>query len=106
LLLGSDGIQNIAWLGNMRQINFGLDLVAFRTHRAGGPARTLRLFGVEIRANLDRFVVFNGTGMSLLLSDSNFRKCIENSFALNFQLPGQVVDSNLHPPFHSSELSR
>ena len=90
----------------MRQIDFGFDLVAFGAHAACGSARSLRLFGLEIRANLDRFVVFNRTGMSLLLGDSHFRKCIENSFALDFQFPGQIVDSNLHPPFLSSELSR
>ena len=45
--------------------------------------------------------------MSLLLGDSDFRKYIENSFTLNFQLPCQIVDSNLaHPLFLSSTLSR
>ena len=106
LLLGPDGIQNIAWLGNMRQVNLGLDLVAFGAHGTCSPAGRLRLFGAEVGPYLHGFVVFNGTGVSLFLSDSDFRKCIENSFTLNFQLPGQIVDSNLHPPFLPSELSR
>jgi hypothetical protein len=38
--------------------------------------------------------------MGLLLGDANFRQDIENSFTFDFQLPGQIVDSNLtHPPF-------
>jgi hypothetical protein len=38
--------------------------------------------------------------MGFLLGDSNFREDIENSLAFDFQLPGQIVDSNLtHPPF-------
>ena len=41
--------------------------------------------------------------MRLLLGDANFRKNVENRFAFNFQLPGQIVDSNLtHPPLISS----
>ena len=38
--------------------------------------------------------------MGLLLGDSDFREDIENSLAFDFQLPGQIVNSNLtHPPF-------
>ncbi len=45
--------------------------------------------------------------MSLLLRDSNLLKYVENGFAFDFQLPSQIVDSNLaHPPFPSSGLFR
>jgi len=45
--------------------------------------------------------------MSLLLRDSNLWKYVENRLTLDFQLPCQIVDSNLtHSPFVSSELSR
>src|ERR1700730_398621 len=38
--------------------------------------------------------------MALLLRDSNRWKYVEDRFAFDFQLPGQIVDSNLgHPPF-------
>jgi hypothetical protein len=44
--------------------------------------------------------------MRLLLGDAYFRKYVENSFAFDFQLPGQIVNSNLaHPLFLSSGLS-
>ena len=91
----------------MRKIDLGPDFVRIGTAGPCGLARGLSFAGgAEVGPYLFRFVVFNGTGMSLLLSDSNFLKYVENSFTLNFQLPGQVVDSNLHPPFLSSEPSR
>jgi hypothetical protein len=52
------------------------------------------------------FVFFNGTGMGLLLGDADCRQSIENDLAFDFQLSGQIVDSNLtHPPFLSSDCS-
>jgi hypothetical protein len=41
-----------------------------------------------MRSNFIGFVVFQRTGMCLLLSDANFRQHIENGFAFYFQLPG------------------
>jgi hypothetical protein len=47
-----------------------------------------------------RLMILERTGVRLLLSDSNFGENIKNGLAFNFQLPGQIVDSNLtHPPF-------
>jgi hypothetical protein len=38
--------------------------------------------------------------MGLLLRHPDERKRVENGFAFNFQLPGEIVDSNLaHPAF-------
>lgn len=63
--------------------------------------------GAQVGSHLLRFMLFHGTGVRLLLSDAYFGKCVENRFAFNFQLPGQIVDSNLaHPLFLSSGLSR
>jgi hypothetical protein len=51
-------------------------------------------------ANLFRFVLFERTGMRFLLSHPNERQHIEDGFAFNFQLSGEIVDSNLtHPAF-------
>jgi hypothetical protein len=56
---------------------------------------------LQIGAHLLRFVIFERTGVSLLFSDSYLRQHIENSFAFYFQLPGQIVDSNLaHPSLY------
>jgi hypothetical protein len=61
----------------------------------------------EMGANFLGFVVFERTGMRLLLGDTDFGQHIENRFAFDFQLPGQIIDSNLtHPPLCSSALSR
>jgi len=60
-----------------------------------------------MRAQLFRFVLFERTGMRLLLCNSDLWKYIENCFALDFQFSSQIVDSNLaHPPSISSGLSR
>jgi hypothetical protein len=38
--------------------------------------------------------------MRLLFRDADFRQRVKNRLALDFQLSGQIVDSNLaHPPF-------
>jgi hypothetical protein len=84
------------------KVNLGLDFVA-----AGCPrslARSgVRAGGMEMHAHLLRFVVLQGTGVGLLLSDTYFFQHIENGFAFDFKLPSQVVDSNLaHPPLLSS----
>jgi hypothetical protein len=43
--------------------------------------------------------------MRLLLGYANVRQRIENGFALDFQFPGKIVDSNLtHPAFRISAL--
>jgi hypothetical protein len=50
--------------------------------------------------HLLRFVLFDRTGVGLLLGDSDYDQDVKNCFALDFQFPGQIVDSNLtHPPF-------
>jgi len=90
------------------KIDLGLDFIRFGAPRTRRPARSLRLTGrAELRAHLVRFMVFERTGVALLLGDSNLRKYIENRFTFNFQLPCQIVDSNLtHLPFPSYGLSR
>src|SRR5712691_9049987 len=60
-----------------------------------------------MRAHLFRFVLFERTGMRLLLCNSDLWKYIENCFALDFQFSIQIVDSNFtHPPSIFSGLSR
>jgi hypothetical protein len=63
--------------------------------------------GAQVGSHLFCFVFFHGTGVRLLLSDAYFGKCVENRFAFDFQLPGQIVNSNLaHPLFLPSGPSR
>jgi hypothetical protein len=104
-LFADDGFQYIAGLRNLREIDLGFDPVSIRTagtRRLGG---SLGFAGAtNMGPHLRGFVFFNGTGMGLLLGDANRRQSIENDLAFNFQLSGQIVDSNLtHPPFLSSD---
>jgi hypothetical protein len=73
----------------MGQVNLGLDL--FRASMGGTrrSARTVPLAGAtEMGANFVCLMVFERTGMRLLLGDAHFGQYIENRFAFNFQLPG------------------
>jgi hypothetical protein len=92
----------------VREIDLGLDFAGFGTAGARGPARGLRFAGgAEVGPQFDRFMLLEGTGMSLFFCDSNLWKYVKNRFALDFQLPCQIVNSNLaHPLFRSSGLSR
>jgi hypothetical protein len=99
-LLGNQ-FQHIAGLRDVRQINLGFDFVGFAPVSRRARRRGLRLSsGTEVSPHLFCLMLFHGTGVRLLLGDADFDQHIENRFAFNFQLPGQIVDSNLtHPPF-------
>jgi hypothetical protein len=89
LLLADDCLQNIAGLGNVREIDLGLDSVRFRT--AGTRRRTglLRIAGTaKIASYFVRFMLFNRTGMRLFLGDTHRCKSVKNSSAFNFQISG------------------
>jgi hypothetical protein len=107
-LLLAQKIQHIPGLGDVRKINFGLDLVRLGAARTGSLAAARRFTALaKVGPYLVRFVVFERTGMRLLLGDTDFGQHIENCFAFYFQLPGQIVDSNLaHPPSIPPKISR
>jgi hypothetical protein len=100
-LFADDCLQYIARLGNVREVDLGLDFAGISLRHPRGLRRCLRFIGgAEMSAQLFGFVLFQRTGMGLLLADPNLRECIENSLAFNFQFPGQIVNSNLaHPPY-------
>jgi hypothetical protein len=95
-----DRPQNVSRTGDIRQIDLGLDLV-FGASGAGslrGCGGFFRM-SAEILADQHRLVLFDGAGVRLLLGYSDFGERVKNSLALDFQLPRQIVDSNLaHPP--------
>jgi hypothetical protein len=100
-------LQHIPRTGNVGKINFGLDFFFAAKRARTRLTRRRRTFrrGTEIYAYFLRFVLFQRTGVRLLFCHSDQRKRVENGFALDFQLSGKIVDSNLtHPAFHFSAL--
>jgi hypothetical protein len=96
-----DCFQYISRPRDVRQINLGLDFF-FAARGARSFARRGRRFGraADVGAHLFCFVLLERTGMRLFLSHSDERQHVENGFALDFQLSGEIVDSNLaHPTF-------
>jgi hypothetical protein len=85
----------------MRKINLGLDF--FFAARETRVARRGTL-GFSRASDIDShffcFVLLQRTGMRLLLCHSDMLQGVENRFALHFQFPSEIVDSNLtHPAF-------
>jgi hypothetical protein len=82
--------QHIPRTGNVRQVNLGFDFF-FAAKRAGtrlaSRRRTFR-GGTDIHTYFLRFMLFQRTGVRLLLGHPHQRKRIQNSFALDFQLSG------------------
>ena len=65
--------------------------------RAGFGAPDPDSRGTKMLANQLRFVLFQRTGVRLLLGNAHRRQRVKNFLALDFQLTGQIIDSNLHP---------
>ncbi len=95
-LLADDGFKNISRLGDVRQVNLGLDFVRLSASAMARFGCSVGFAGAaQFRAHLFGFMLFQRTGVGLLLGDPNFGKHIKNRLALDFQFPGQIVDSNL-----------
>lgn len=93
-----DGPQHIAGPGDVREVDLGLDLV-FGVDGTRGLGGTRSGFGVGLKALADQFrlVLFQRTGVRLLFRDADLGQNVKNGFALDLQLTGQIIDSNLHP---------
>lgn len=100
-LLLRNRFQHIARTRDMRKINLGLDFFFAAQRPRGARRRRVRFRRpADVGPYFFCFVLLERTGMRLLLGDSDKRQRIENGFTLNFQLPGEIVDSNLtHPAF-------
>ena len=85
----------------MRQINLGLDFFVAARRTCGARRGTLRFSrAADIGPHFFCFVLLQRTGMRFFLGHPDMRQRIENRFALHFQFPGEIVDSNLtHPAF-------
>ncbi len=94
-----DGAQHISRAGNMREVDLGLDLVftASGTRSLGRTGRRLAA-AAEMFPHQFRFMLFQRTGVRLFLRDAHRGQHVKNFLALDFQLTGQIIDSNLTHP--------
>ena len=66
-------------------------------------ARAMR----NVRTYLLRLILFQRTGVSFAGAHAEFSQNVQNLTALDFQLPCEIVDSNLtHPPLFSSSIPK
>jgi hypothetical protein len=84
-----DGAQHITRSRNIRQVNLGLDLF-FAASGTRSLHRTWRRLGpvAQMFPHQFRFVLFQRTGVSLLLRHANRGQHVKNFLALDFQLTG------------------
>jgi len=106
LLLGLYGLQHVAGLGDMREIDLGRNGLGGARHwgarRAGGPRSAL-----EMRAHLFRLGILQRAGVCLAGGHAEFRKNVDNRARLHFQFARQIVDTNLtHPPLFKNVLPK
>jgi len=97
-LFADDRLQHIPGLGDVRQVNLCLDSFGFRAGSARGLGRRAFAGATQLDADFLRLILFQRTGVRLLLGHPYFGQYVENSFTLDFQLSGQIVDSNLTHP--------
>jgi hypothetical protein len=103
LFLGQNGLQDIAGLGDVRQIDLGNDggraVAGRRTPGMRCRSRVMR----KMLTNLIRLVAFERTGVRFARRNAEFLKNVENRARLYFQLFREIVDTNLaHPPLFNS----
>jgi hypothetical protein len=96
-----DRAQHISRPRDVRQVDLGFDFF-FAAQWTRGPRRRCLPFSraADIGPHFFRFMVFDRTGVRLLLSHSDERQSVENGLAFHFKLSRKIVDSNLtHPAF-------
>jgi hypothetical protein len=94
-------LQHISGTGDVGQIDFGFDFFFAAKWARGLGSRRLRFVrAANVGPDLYRFVLLDRTGVRFFLRHPDLHQRVENGFALNFQLSGEIVDSNLaHPAF-------
>jgi hypothetical protein len=98
LFLGQHGLQHVAGLGDMREINLGRNALRGARRLCACLARGSRTT-LKLRAYLVGLIVLQRTGVGLAAVQTEFRKYVKNLLALDLQLTRENIDSNLtHPP--------
>jgi hypothetical protein len=86
--------QDVARLGDVRQVNLGLELFLSRIRSPTRCASCFAVFRVVLPHEL-RFVHLDGAGVRLLLRDPNHGEDLEYHLCFNFELSRQIVNTNL-----------
>ncbi len=94
-----DGLQHIAGLRNLREIDLGLDFIGHSPFRPGLIGRSgFFQFSLEVPAHTFDLIALERTRVALLIVDADGRQVVEDCLAFNFQFSGQIVNANF---FHS-----
>jgi hypothetical protein len=73
LLVGQNGLEGVARLGDVREIDLGLQTLLGARGRAAALAAGPRV-ALKLRANLVRLVVFQRTGVGFAARQAEFRQ--------------------------------
>jgi hypothetical protein len=88
-----DRLQHIARLGDVRQVDLGLEFIHRRT-----AARTTRSTGLAVLLvvvfDLLGLIDLDGARVCLLLGNSDLAKNVEDHLALNLEFACQIIDSD------------
>ncbi len=95
-----NGAQHVSRAGDVREVDLGFDFFFAVGGTRSSPCGTWHRVGAaaEVLSHQVRFVIFQGTGVRFLLRDAHRSQGVKNFLALDFQLTGQIVDSNLTHP--------
>ncbi len=102
--LGQNRLEHIAGLGYVRQIDFwryGRSSIARISRTGVATARATR----KMRTYLFRLILLQRAGVGFAGAHAEFCQNLKNLPALDFQLPREIVDTNLtHPPLFSNPI--
>jgi hypothetical protein len=105
LLGGQNGLQHVAGLGDVREIDFGRDTL--RRARKGAALAARPRSTLKLCADLLRLVVLQRTGVGLAAGQAKFRQNVKNPPTLDFHLACEIVNTNLtHPPLFTWVLPK
>jgi hypothetical protein len=98
LFLLRDRTEHVARTRNMRQINLGLDLFFAMSGGTGRSVSRRRSFAMRAEALAHQFcfMLLERTGVRFFLGNTDLSEHVKYRFALDLQLTGQIIDSNLH----------
>jgi hypothetical protein len=91
---GQNGLEDIAWLGDMREVDFWCH--GLRSARGSSACVAGRaLATLKMRAHFLRLVRLQRAGVGFAFAQAEFRQNVKNPPTLDFHLAREIVDTNL-----------